>query len=148
MVHTQEPVSPRGDEYGDKNVTGWVGWILFAGIIMVTVGFVNIIEGVVALFKDEYYLVRPNGLVIGLDFTAWGWALLLFGLLLVFAGYGVFVGKTWARVTGVILAVVNAVVNLAFVPAYPIWAIIVITLDVLIIYALTVHGSELKPAVS
>ena len=148
MVHTQEPVSPRGDEYGDKNVTGWVGWVFFAGIIMFTVGFVNIIEGIVALFNDEYYLVRPNGLVIGLDFTAWGWALLLFGLLLVFAGYGVLVGQTWARVTGVILAVVNAVVNLAFVPAYPIWAIIVITLDVLVIFALAVHGGELKRVAS
>jgi hypothetical protein len=70
--------------------------------------------------------------------------LLLFGLLLVFAGYGVLVGQTWARVTGVILAVVNAVVNMTFVPAYPIWAIIVITLDVLVIYALAVHGGETR----
>jgi hypothetical protein len=148
MVHTQEPVYSRDDDYRGKEVTGWAGWIFFAGIIMFTVGFVNIIEGTVALFKDEYYLVRPNGLVVNLDFTAWGWALLLFGLLLVFAGYGVLVGRTWARITGVILAVINAVVNLTFVPAYPIWAIIVITLDVLIIYALAVHGGELKRVVS
>ena len=60
-------------------------------------------------------------------------------------GYGVLVGQTWARVTGVILAVINAVVNMVFAPAYPIWAIIVITLDVLIIYALAVHGREVRP---
>jgi hypothetical protein len=144
MVHTEEPVYSKGDGYRGKEVTGWVGWVFFAGILMFTVGIVNIIEGLVALFNDKYYLVRPNGLVVSLDFTAWGWALLLFGLLLVFAGYGALVGQTWARVTGVILAVVNAVVNLAFVPAYPIWTIIVITLDVLVIYALVVHGGEVK----
>lgn len=145
MVHSQEPaVYPDSTDYGDNDVTGWVGWVFFASIIMFTVGFVNVIEGIVALVKDEYYLVRPNGLVVNIDFTAWGWALLIFGLLLLFAGYGVMVGQTWARVTGVILAVINAVVNLTFVPAYPIWAIIVITLDVLVIYALAVHGRETK----
>ena len=148
MVHTEEPVYSEGDQDRSKDLTGWVGWVFFAGIMMFTVGFVNIIEGLVALFKNEYYLVRPNGLVVNLDFTAWGWALLLFGLLLVFAGYGALVGQTWARVTGVILAVVNAVVNLAFVPAYPVWAIIVITLDVLVIYALAVHGGEVKRVAS
>jgi hypothetical protein len=127
-----------------NDVTGWVGWVLFAGVMMLTVGFLNVMEGIVALFRDDYYLVRPNGFVVNVDFTVWGWTLLIFGLLIAFAGYGVMVGQTWARVTGVILAVFNSVVNLAFVPAYPIWAIIGITIDVIVIYALVVHGREAK----
>jgi hypothetical protein len=119
--------------------------VFFAGIMLITGGFVNVIEGIVALAKDDYYLVRPSGLVVGLDYTAWGWTLLLFGALLLFAGYGVMVGQTWARVTGVIIAVLNIVLNMIFMPAYPVWAIIVITVDALVIYALAVHGREVKP---
>jgi hypothetical protein len=115
--------------------------VFFAGIMLITGGFVNVIEGIVALAKDDYYLVRPSGLVVGLDYTAWGWTLLLFGALLLFAGYGVMVGQTWARVTGVIIAVLSMI----FMPAYPVWAIIVITVDALVIYALAVHGREVKP---
>lgn len=144
MAHTQEPVVyPKNAKRGN-DVTGWVGWVFFAGIIMFIVGSINIIEGIVALVNDDYYLVSSNGLVVNVDYTAWGWALLAFGLLLVFAGYGVVVSQTWARVTGIILAVINAVVNLLFLPAYPVWAIIVITLDVLVIYALAAHGREAK----
>jgi len=149
MVHTHDPaVRPDGSDYGSNKATGWVGWIFFAGIMMLVGGFVNLIEGVVALFKDEYYLVRPAGLVVSVDYTAWGWALLVFGLVLICTGYGVLVGQTWARVTGVIIAVANAVLNMVFMPAYPIWAFIVITLDVLVIYALAVHGREMKRVVS
>jgi hypothetical protein len=145
MVHTQDPVVyPKDDEDGGNRVTGWVGWVFFAGIIMFTGGFINMIEGVVALARDDYYLVGSSGLVVSLDYTAWGWTLLLFGLLLTFAGYGVMVAQMWARVTGVILAAVNAVLNVVFMPAYPIWALIVIALDVMVIYALTVHGREAK----
>jgi hypothetical protein len=145
MVHTREPVVHPGDAKHARNeVTGWVGWVLFAGVMMLTVGFLNVMEGIVALFRDDYYLVRPNGFVVNVDFTVWGWTLLIFGLLIAFAGYGVMVGQTWARVTGVILAVVNSIVNLAFVPAYPIWAVIGITIDVIVIYALVVHGREAK----
>jgi hypothetical protein len=145
MVHTQDPAAyPTNADAGDNKVTGWVGWVLFAGIIMATGGFFNIIQGFVALAQDDFYLVGSNGLVLSLDYTAWGWVLLISGALFVFAGYGVMVGQMWARVTGVILAVVNAVVHMVVMPAYPFWSIMVITLDVLIIFALVVHGREAK----
>ena len=145
MVHTQGPaVYPKDADAGDNKVTGWVGWVLFAGIIMLTGGFFNIIQGVVALAQDDFYLVGSNGLVLSLDYTVWGWILLLSGVLFLCTGYGVMIGQTWARVTGVVLAVLNAMVNMVVMPAYPIWSIIVITLDVFIIYALVVHGRETK----
>ncbi|MEU7907640.1 hypothetical protein [Actinoplanes sp. NPDC049118] len=140
MAHTHDPVAG----YGDDRVTGWVGWVLFAGIIMLTGGFFNVMGGIVALIRDDFYLVGSSGLVLSIDYTAWGWLLLLSGVLLLFAGYGVMVGQTWARVTGVILAVINAVMHMVFMPAYPLWSIIVITLDVFIIFALAVHGRETR----
>jgi hypothetical protein len=144
MVHKQEPAVSAANSRGSGKVTGWVGWILFAGLIMFTGGFFNTIEGIVALVRDDFYLVGPSGLAINLDFTVYGWALLIFGLLLIFAGYSVMTGKTWARVTAIILAVVNAILHMLFMPAYPLWSVIVITLDVFIIYALVVHGGEMK----
>ena len=143
MVHTRDTaVHPKGA--GATKVTGWVGWVIFAGIIMMTDGFFNIIQGFVALVRDDFYLVGSNGLALSLDFTAWGWVLLLVGVLFLFAGYGVMVGQLWARVTGVIVAVLNAVMHMVVMPAYPVWSIIVITLDVLIIFALVVHGRETR----
>ena len=125
-------------------VTGWVGWVLFAAVILFIGGAVNIIEGLVALFKDDYYEVRPSGLVVHVNYTSWGWTLLAIGAALVLVGYGVAMGYTWARVTAVVLACLNAVVNLAFIAAYPVWALLVIALDVIVIYALVVHGREAK----
>jgi hypothetical protein len=121
-----------------------VGWVLFAGVIIFVVGFFNIVEGLVALFKPGYYLVESRGLVLHIDYTVWGWVLLGFGVLLALAGYGVMVGQTWARVVGVILAVLNALVNLAFAAAYPLWIVLTVVLDVIVIYALVVHGREAR----
>ena len=144
MVHSQDPAFPAANSRTGGNVTGWVGWILFAGIIMFTGGIFNVIEGIIALARDDFYLVRSSGLVVNVDYTAYGWGLLIFGLLLIFAGYSVMAGKTWARVLAIILAVVNSIVHMVFMPAYPLWSIMVITLDVFIIYALVVHGGEMK----
>ena len=54
-------------------VTGWVGGVAFAGIMLIMLGIFQAIEGFVAIFDDGYYLVRPNGLVVNVDYTAWGW---------------------------------------------------------------------------
>src|SRR2546430_3485788 len=134
------PRSPPSGGGEPARVPGWVGWVFFAAVIMFTTGFVNIIEGFVALVKDDYYQVRPSGLVVHVDYTAWGWTLLVFGVVLAVVGYGVAIGQTWARVTGVVLAVLNAIVNLGFIAAYPVWIVLVISLDVIVIYALVVHG--------
>lgn len=125
-------------------VTAWVGWIAFAGIMMVLVGSFHAIQGLVALFRDEVFLVSSSGLVLDVDYTAWGVAHLIGGAVLVAAGIWVFRGKVWARVVGVVMAVVSAVVNIGFLAAYPIWSAIMIAVDVLVIWALTVHGGELR----
>ncbi len=124
--------------------TGWVGWIIFAGTMLVILGIFHAIQGLVALFNDSVYLVGPKGLVINVDYTVWGWVHLLGGILVVLAGVALFAGKMWARILAVIVAVVSAIINVVFLPAYPIWSTMMIAIDVLVIWAVTVHGSEMK----
>jgi hypothetical protein len=124
--------------------TGWVGYVVFAGVMLIMLGGFQAIEGLVAIFRDDYYLVTQKGLLLTMDFTAWGWTHLILGAVAVIAGIGVLLGQTWARVTGIIIAVLSALSNIAFLPAYPIWATIIIALDVLAIYALAVHGREVQ----
>jgi hypothetical protein len=125
-------------------VTGWVGWIGFAGAMMLLVGSFHIIQGLVAVFQDEYFLVGSSGLVVSVDYTAWGWAHLIGGVILIGAGLAVFTGKVWARAVGVVLAMLSAIVNVGFLGAYPIWSVMMISVDILVIWALTVHGDELR----
>jgi hypothetical protein len=141
MTHAQDSTTTRSG-YNPAQVSGWVGWVLFAGVILMTTGFFNLLEGFVALFRDNFYVAGPEGLVLSMDFTVWGWLLILSGLLQIFAGYGVMKGRTWARITAIVLVVINALLHMAFMPAYPFWSVIVITLDVLVIYAVAVHGRE------
>ena len=124
--------------------TGWVGWVIFAGIMMVMLGTLQAIEGLVALFKDTYFVVPRSGLVVSVDYTTWGWVHLLLGILVAAAGLGVMAGQMWARIVGILLALVSAVVNIAFLAANPVWSTILIAVDILVIYALTVHGKETK----
>jgi hypothetical protein len=135
--------APYGGHRGTER-TAWVGWIMFAGVMMIMLGVFEAIEGLVAIFNDEYYLVAGRDLIVSVDYTTWGWVHLLLGIVIIAAGLGVMVGQMWARLVGIILAVLSAVVNIAFLAAYPVWSTIVITIDVLVIYALTVHGREAK----
>lgn len=124
--------------------TGWVGWIFFAGTMMILLGMFHAFQGFVALFQDEYFLVGKNGLTVHVDYTTWGWVHLIVGIIIVAAGAGLLAGQLWARVVGVLLAVASALVNIAFLAAYPIWSTIMIAIDILVIWALTVHGSEMR----
>jgi hypothetical protein len=132
----------RSDESTER--TGWVGWLVLASVMMLINGGFGLMAGLVALFRDQYYLVRSDGLVVSLDYTVWGWIHLVLGILLVATGLGLVVGQTWARVTGVVIVSVSALVQFAFLAAYPFWSAIVIAVDVLVIYALIVHGREAR----
>ena len=148
------PGSSRSDvdtsrvAYGNQpDPTGWTGWIVFASFMMFLVGAFQAIQGLVALFDDGFYLVRENGLVVDVNYNVWGTIHLIVGILLILSGAGVLTGNLAARTVGVILAGLSALANLVFIEAYPLWSILIITVDVLVIYALTVHGRELKDSV-
>ena len=114
------------------------GWAVFAGIIMTIAGVSNIIFGLTAIFKDEV-LTKAGGQLIFWDFTAWGWATLLVGIVMVLAAFGLFSGQSWALWTTVAFATVNAIGQISWITVYPIWSLIVISLDVIVIYQLTTH---------
>jgi hypothetical protein len=140
---TSEPVVP--DRFMQTpQETGWAGWVVFASSMMIIVGAFHAIQGLVALLDDEYYLVGSEGLTIQLDFTMWGWVHLVGGTVVVLAGGALLVGQTWARGVGIALAIVSAITSFTFIAAYPVWCTIVIALDVVVIYALAVHGRELR----
>lgn len=121
---------------------GWVGWVAFAGLMLIVAGFFHILAGVVALFKDTVY-VNGAANVWVLNYTAWGWAHIVGGLFAWWAGSALLQGKTWARIVAVLVALASAVANMAFVPVQPIWSLLIIAVDLLIIYAVSVHGGEL-----
>ena len=138
------PTRATGTTARAEGMSGWVGWVVFAGMMMVLLGSFHIIQGLIALFQDEYYLVGKSGLTVHVDYTTWGWVHMIGGIIIVAAGIALFAGRMWARVIAVIAALVSAIVNVGFLSAYPIWSVMMITIDVLVIWALTVHGGELK----
>ena len=138
------PSRSRGTAEAYPGTTGWTGWVVFAGIMMVLLGMFHLIDGLIALFQDDYYLVGESGLTVHASYTAWGWVHLIGGVVVLCAGIALFAGMTWARVVAVIVALISAVVNLGFLAAYPVWSLILIALDVVVIMALTVHGSDIK----
>lgn len=121
--------------------SAWLGWIWFAGIMMIMMGSFNAIEGLVALFDPDYYVVGPNNVLV-FDLTGWGWIHLIGGVLITVTGIALCAGIAWARWVTVILAGLNAIAQLAFVAVYPVWSVIVIALCVLVIWAIVVHGEE------
>jgi hypothetical protein len=124
--------------------TAWVGMVVFAGVMLLMLGTFQVIEGIVALVRDEYYLVTRNGLALTIDYTAWGWIHLIIGIIAALTGIGIFLGQMWARVVGIGIAGLSALANIAFLPAYPVWSTIIIAFDVLVIYALAMHGREIR----
>jgi hypothetical protein len=125
-----------------RTSSAWVGWVVFAAVIAITMGAFEAIEGLVAIFKDQYYLVPSTGLVVSVDYTAWGWVHLIIGVVSILAGIALLQGRSWGRIVVIVLAGLSALVNLGFLSAYPIWATLVIAMDVIIIYALTVHWKD------
>jgi hypothetical protein len=123
--------------------TGWVGWAYFAGFMMMTLGVLQGIAGLAGIFKNNYYVVTQTHLLV-FNFKTWGWVNLILGIIILMAGLEVLLGALWARILAVFLAILSLVANMAFMNAYPLWSITMMVVDILVIYALTVHGSELR----
>ena len=116
---------------------GTTGWALFAGTVLVIVGSINVIFGLAAIFEDEVLTATGNGRVIVWDLTSWGWILLLFGAFQLLAGFALFGGAGWARWTAIVLAGLNAIANVGFITVYPLWTLLIVALDMIVIYQLS-----------
>lgn len=130
----------------DNQPSGWaVGWTMFASIMMIVMGFWWIITGIVAIAKDEFFVITQEW-VFEFDVTAWGWIHLILGIVILAAGFGLYTAQVWARTVGVIIAAIAALVAFAWMPYYPIWGIIFVAVSVAVIWALTAHGRDIEYA--
>ena len=119
-----------------------MGLTAFAGIMMFMLGGWWVIAGLVAILNDDFYVVSQEW-IFKLSTTTWGWTHLVLGIVVLLAGLGLFSGAVWARTVGVILAAVSGLVACAWLPYYPVWAILFVTVSVATIWALTVHGRDI-----
>jgi hypothetical protein len=124
--------------------SGWVGWIWFAGLVLVLVGTINAIEGLAAIVEDDVFVTTGQGGLLVFDLTTWGWVHLLFGALQILTGLALFSGAAWARVSAIVLVMLSVIAQVAWLNAQPAWSVVVIVLDLLVLWALVVHGDEAR----
>ena len=111
------------------------GWYAFAGALLIIVGSLNLLQGLIALLKDDYFAVTKGGLLFA-DYSAWGTFFLIAGIIEVLVGLGILAYKTWARAVGVLLLMLNTIVQFAFIAAFPIWTLAAIIINITAICAL------------
>jgi hypothetical protein len=144
MTDTSHRSSTQAGSRQDGPPTAWTGWVAFGGLMLLMLGTFQILQGVAALFDDGFYAVTSAGLLVDVDYNTWGWVHMTIGVIGILTGAGLLAGNTVARVVGVGIAMLSALVNVAFLAANPVWSTIMIAIDVVVIYAIVVHGRELK----
>jgi hypothetical protein len=125
----------------DRDDGGWGAWVTFAGVMMMLLGGWHAISGLGGIVENEFLVATPN-YIFEFDVTTWGWVHLILGVFVALAGYFVIKGALWARMVGILLVVIGAIVNFLYLPVYPIWGIIMIVVDVTVIYALATYERE------
>ncbi len=135
------------EEYREGgDISGWaVGWAGFAGIMLIVIGVMDLMQGVVAIVDDTFYVVGQEW-VFEFSTTTWGWIHVILGIVLLLSGIGIFSGNVAARTVGVFVAGAAAIVNFAWLPYYPVWSGIIIAICVAVIWALTAHGRDIARA--
>jgi hypothetical protein len=123
----------------------WTGWVVFAGVLMVVIGILNFFQGLIAIIRDDYYVLTPEQIII-FDLTAWGWIMLIWGIVLALAGAALVAGRGWARWLAIVVASLNFIVQLGFVGSsqYTLWALTVLAMNVLVLYALIVRWEDVR----
>lgn len=119
------------------------GGMLFAAVMMFTLGAFQFLQGLAAVIKSEFFVVAPN-YTFEIDTTAWGWIHLIIGATVAIVGFFLFSGAQWARVIGIVVAVISAISQFFFLPYYPIWAIVIIAMDVFVIWALATAPRDME----
>ena len=137
---TTEPYQPESETWAS-------GIAQFGAVIMILVGAYQALTGIVALVRGEFFVASPN-YVFQLNTTTWGWIHIILGIIVLAAGVGVITGQLWGRVVGITIATLTMLANFAFIPYYPIWSLLIITLNVFVIWALCVYDRDTAAAVS
>jgi hypothetical protein len=121
----------------------WTGWVAFAGWLMVLIGTLDFFQGLIAVIEDNYYVVSQSGFLV-FDVTGWGWTMMIWGIILALVGFALIAGQSWARWVSIVLVSVNLFAQLGFLgnSSYPLWTLLVLTLDIIVLYALIVRWDE------
>jgi hypothetical protein len=119
------------------------GAVVFAGALLLIIGLINIFQGFVALFSDERLVLTREHLVL-VDTTGWGWTLLISGLLMLAVGAGLLAAQTWARITAIVLVSLHAVIQVFWIGAYPVWSLLMLALDTVVLFALTARWHDVS----
>ena len=121
----------------------WTGWIGFAAIMLTLIGSITFFEGLIAIIRDEYYVVTGKQVLV-FDLTTWGWIMLFWGVLLFLAGLGLAARSGWARWFAIIAVTLNLVGQLGFLghSGYPLWTLVIITLEIVVLFALTARWGQ------
>jgi len=129
----------------DETGGTWTGWVGFAGIVMIVIGGLNVVEGLIAVIRGQYYVLTADQILL-VDFRTWGWILIVWGVIVALAGCGLLAASAWARWFTIIVAGLNIFIQLGFVGSsqYPLWALTVLALNIVVFYALTVRWDEAK----
>ena len=129
-----------------KSMAGWIG---FAAIVLVIVGGIDFFQGLIAVFEDEYFVPTQSGFLV-FDLTAWGWTMMIWGVLLVLAGLGLAAGQGWARWFAIVVVSLNIIGQLGFLgnTQNPVWSLTVIALNIIVLYALTARWNESQAEVT
>src|SRR5436305_6407932 len=120
------------------------GWVAFAGVMLLTLGTLNTIEGIAAI--DNAHLFTHNSHYMFASLNTWGWVVLILGVSQLLIGFGVFAKNQFARWTGVLILSANAVAQLLMIPAYPFWSLSIFAVDILAIYGLCAYGRRIAAA--
>ena len=118
-----------------------VGFTYFAAVLMMLSGAFEILQGLSAIIRKHLYVVNSD-YIYKINVTGWGWIHLILGVIVLLAGIALLGGALWARIIGIAMAVLIAVANFLWLPYYPVWAIVIIALNVVIIWALAAHGRD------
>jgi hypothetical protein len=134
------PAPSQEDVMSKGSMAGWIG---FAGIVMLIIGFIDFFQGLIALFKDDYYVVTTSG-YLAINLTGWGWVMIVWGVVLVLAGLALLNGSSWARWFTILVVALNVFAQLGFLgnSQYPLWALTALTLNIIVLYALTARWDE------
>jgi hypothetical protein len=134
--------SPASYSYYDGAEERGLGWIMFSGVLLLTVGTVNVIQGIAAISRAHFYVLNAH-YVFG-DLRTWGWVAVILGAAQVLVGLGVFAKNQFARWVGVVMLALNAIAQLLMMPAYPFWSLCIFAIDVVAIYGLVAYGKRIS----
>lgn len=128
----------------NNSETRMVGWVYFAGIIMILRGVSDAFLGLSALVDKHYLFVTANNNLVHVttNTNTWGWLYIAIGLLVIAAGFSLLHGSNWARIFAIIFMGVEFLINMAYLGVFPVWSIVAMIINVVIIYALVVQGHD------